>query len=180
MIDWQDRWDNATDTEFESYIRSPDQVGRMEAYCGTLLEYLKPRIPVPWAVLDIGGGTGDLGRCLSKYVDLRYYVVLDHPRVIPWLWEEATFFPRNLHRMQHKYDLVVNTNSFGEMDLDTVTAYIRSIEEGNSKYLYSVNRIERQVNFDDYPLENCEPIISRVWSRNSSMWEFLGKNKNDG
>ena len=169
ITDWEDRWANHTDAQLRQYIISPgeEQQRRHQSYIQPVLEHINPR-----TVLDIGGGTGEFGKQLSLSIDIEY-TVLDNERMREYLWEDAKFIP--MGNVIGQYDLVVNTNSFGETTIEIVTNYIRQIEAAKCKYFYTVNRNIRQVSFHEYPLENWKPFIDRSWPMNIHFHEFLGE-----
>lgn len=166
MIDWDYRWNSWSDEQIVGAIVSEDpryQDYRHEAYAATILEHLKPA-----STLDIGGGTGELGKHLPGE-----YTVLDHPRMRQFT--EAAFLP--IGDDIGYYDLVVNTNCWGETDLKTVTSYIDQILLAGCPWLYVNNRKSRQVDFKDFPLDDWETVVEREVERSNTFIEFLGKRK---
>ena len=161
---WNNRWANWSDEQLEEvlWVRDRDhQRIRIESYATTILEHVQPE-----STLDIGGGPGELGALLPGK-----YTVMDHPRIKKYT--NAEFLP--IGSEIGYYDLVVNTNSWGETDIPTVTSYIEQIERAGCKWLYSNNRKRREVSWCDYPLENWETIVERDVKFAKRFTEWLGR-----
>ncbi len=164
MTNWVHRWKNWSDEQIEETIMSKDprfQNYRMAMYAQTILSHVQPE-----TTLDIGGGPGQLGDLLPGE-----YTVMDHPRIQKFT--EATFLP--VGSEIGYYDLVVNTNCWGETALPLVTSYIEQIEAAGCKWLYTSNRIIRQVSFHEYALDNWETVVKREHGR--KFIEYLGHRK---
>lgn len=110
----------------------------------------------PFDVLDIGGGYGALLVALWIRSAPSGYYVLDSEPLIRLQHEYArrtTSLPCAERFEGMGVDLVVNTNSFGEMDLPEVTRYFEIIERWlvDGGAFYTQNRIERVTDFGRYP-----------------------------
>lgn len=162
---WPNRWENWTDEQLAPLVVSftpGTNEQRFERFSRLILTHIRPE-----TTLDIGGGSGQLGQWLPGK-----YTVMDHPRMQQFC--EADFIP--IGPIDKRYDLIVNTSSWGETDVETITAYVRQIEEVGCPYMFLCNRRKRQVDFDQYPLENWEPIVKRFYY-GTKFIEWLGKLK---
>lgn len=168
---WRDRWAKWDDKGLTSVINFTNEA-RFERYARTILFNLRPT-----NTLDIGGGTGGLGEFLPGK-----YTVMDHPRMQKFC-KVDNFIPINpeteVGEITGEYDLVVSTNSLSETSIPTIQAYLDQIEALKIPYLYLNGRRQRHgLKFDDYPLQNWEPIVKRAWGgRGARFIEFLGKLK---
>lgn len=126
---------------------------RMACYVHRILKHWKP--PQRYDALEIGGGYGAL--LLALWVTRppeKYYAIDSAPMVR--LQEE---YARRTTRVEVSafpgadVHLVVNTNSFGEMDLGEVLRYFAIIEKHlvDGGAFYTQNRVERVTDFRRYP-----------------------------
>jgi len=106
-------------------------------------------LPAYFNVLDIGGGYGAFAQALRRRARLSYFA-LDAE---PCLRMQKEFADAREWRAPRRIDLALNTNSFGEMDLDEVRRYFEIIEtylvDGGA--LYTQNRLFRVTSFSEYP-----------------------------
>ncbi len=161
---WNNRWAKWSDEQLLWAVSSRNmdhQQLRIESYAATILEHIQPE-----STLDIGGGLGQLGALLPGK-----YTILDHPRMKQFT--EAEFLP--IGSEIGYYDLVVNTNSWSETDIPTVTSYIEQIENAGCNWLYSNNRKERQIAWKDYPLENWETVVEKEHDLHRVFVEWMGR-----
>lgn len=126
---------------------------RMAYYVQTIAEHVEPRIPL--RVLDIGGGFGAMALAISRRFRIRAYFVKDAE---PCLKMQCYFAGHVLgltvsSRCFDLVDLVVNTNSFGEMDPEDVFGYFETIEQVvvDGGAFYTMNRLKRVTDFKEYP-----------------------------
>lgn len=106
-------------------------------------------------ILDIGGGYGGMALALSRRYAISRYFILDA--------EPCELMQRNFATgaglipterfFQSPLDLVVNTNSLGEMDPGNVDGYFGIVERHlvDGGAFYTMNRLERATNFERYP-----------------------------
>lgn len=163
---WYERWNEWDTDALRKAVTPHPNIPRFKHYATTILQHVVPKL-----TLDIGGGTGTLGQFLRGG-----YVVMDHPRMRQFCLPDVMWVPLGpISQLYPKPDLVVNTNSWGETNIEVVSAYLKEIAEVGIPYLYTCNRKERQVNFEDYPLENWEPLVHEPF--HASFVSFLGKLK---
>ena len=136
---------------------------RMAYYAHRILSRIEWKKPI--TVVEIGGGFGSLARTFAANLgkELSAYFLVDSTemrrisesylagaghKTYPFWWLRPTdAWP--------ECDLVINTNSLGEMDLAEVTQYFKKIQAhliGGGAF-YSHNRIERLTNFRAYPYD---------------------------
>ena len=116
-------------------------------------------------ILEIGGGSGILTSILFQLLNIKKYILVDLPENLYLasvylqvvLNEDITYLgdsdykntrliaslPEHINNINFEIDLVVNTNSFGEMPKETVTGYLDFCNEKlkNNGVIYSHNRV---------------------------------------
>lgn len=133
------------------------------------------------SILEIGGGFGSLARYLSNDLkNIKNYVLIDIPETLSLAYvylksisnEKIILLDKNninknlssykfilatpnyLKKFRKfKFDLLVNTNSFGEFSLSDFKKYKRDLDNfSNIKYIYSLNRFANRadINMLDY------------------------------
>jgi len=113
-------------------------------------------------VLEIGAGYGAVANQLHQILDIEKYTIVDLPESLyisnyylgESIGREASFsvqekvdhglefaMPNQLNLIDGEFDLIINTISFGEMDLKMVKEYLNFIQKSLSKqgYFYSLN-----------------------------------------
>lgn len=126
---------------------------RMACYANAMKTILS-WYTVPTNVLDIGGGYGGMALALRKLIEIDTWFVIDS---LPCVQMQKAFIQVPVREFKISnatwVDLVLNTNSFGEMDPQDVAGYFEIIERWltDEGAFYTVNRLTRVTNFRDYP-----------------------------
>jgi hypothetical protein len=125
---------------------------RMACYAKTISDYWQHDAP---DVLEIGGGYGAMAHALSRRYKLSNYYIIDHESCMTMQRQfiRKTVGVEAKRWNGQKFDLAINTHSFGEMDPDDVTYYFQIIKENLHEgcALYVSNRIRRVTDFEQYP-----------------------------
>jgi len=116
---------------------------------------------MPSHMLDIGGGYGALVRAIALTVDvpLQEAALADAKPTqevqLIFLRETQPLLYAGPSASGDKYDLVVNTNSLGEMHINEVQRYFRIIQQRlrPGGVFYTVNRSVRVTSFKNYPYD---------------------------
>lgn len=157
---WEERWTWPSKRLIPHIYPLDPQ--RFKHYAETILTHCTPT-----HTLDIGGGLGMLGFHLPGK-----YTVMDHPRIERFCMSDFTPLGP-IADVSPTPDLVVNTNSWGETNLEIVSSYLDQIADLKIPWLYLNNRRHRLVHFSEYPLDRWRQVVERPY--NEHFVEFLGK-----
>jgi len=148
----------------------------------------------PMRVLEIGGGFGALARTVLTYLDVESYTMIDGPpcleiqrRYLEMTVPAAPIELISCHDVKRDggglsdaaFDLVINTNSFSEMDLADVVGYFSLIHHtlmpGGLFYTLNRNRLNYDgatpdVPFKDFPMDDRWDIIYRETPADAPLW----------
>lgn len=134
----------------------------------------------PVRILEIGGGYGGLMRVLVEMFPGVEVYLADGPPLLSvqkFYLKETCGVTAHTWRGDVEVDLVVNTNSFGEMPNALVAEYFDLIQGRLNDYgsMYVSNRTERDTDFSAYPYDArwthqvCHPYGARHWVECMSM-----------
>lgn len=146
-------------------------------------------------VLEIGGGFGSLARVILKNKNVKYFLVdlpeanlisnyylqshfpqkkifnyLDYKKYkLKDCVEDYDIFilpPKILEKENIKYDFIINTRSFMEMNKKTINDYFKLIQNKihNNGYFLNVNRymkssVNEEIKFEEYPYDKLWNVI---------------------
>lgn len=111
----------------------------------------------PLCMLEIGSGFGGLMRVLARAWPAAKVFLADAP---PMLEMQKRYLAETVNAKAHTFegqpvDLVINNNSFGEMTSAEVGQHFGAIKSclNENGALYTTNRLERDLDFKDYPYD---------------------------
>lgn len=158
---------------------------RLAYYCHRIADHFVPRETIK--ILEVGGGFGGFAECLCRHYEVEKYYLLDVPvlqTLQGYYMIKAGYGDKfSFETPKETIDLIVSTNSLGEMPPRDVAKYIKLFEEvlrPETGLMFLIQRKERDSShiltaYEDYPFDDKWDLTLTSHIKSGGQFECYGK-----